>query len=101
MNLDIFSAGKLQDFTALLNEFEGVGITDIRVIRERIHQHIYVREIGYKRERGMLRQPIARPAARPCPSCDTTTMMQVILVSQSDIVHQCKKCRYSEYVEVG
>lgn len=40
MNLEVFGFGKLQDFSTLLNMAMSEGVTDIRLLQSKIHDHI-------------------------------------------------------------
>lgn len=73
VNLEVISIRDRQNFFALLVQFEANGVTDIKVIRQRLHTSIYhTSHYGkIKRQKPIVleRQIGPQPQVEVCPSC--------------------------------
>lgn len=101
INLNVFNGKELQNMQALLNLFEGEGLTDIRFVRERIANHI-TNELLDGRVASI---PIKKlPSVKPirdskvtCPKCGKEYLRQVHNEEGLNIVG-CLACRWSKLV---
>lgn len=85
INLNAYSGRELQNFLAMLNQFESAGRTDIRFVREHMHNHIH---------KGRLTKRRGGIAMKKCPEC--LSRMVPVATYDSNNILGCKVCRYSE-----
>jgi len=94
MNFNVYKYKDLQHFMQILNQCEAEGITDIRFVREQLHNHLYkpqkVRPVKVKNNK-----------LNTCPECNTQMYPANGNVSGEFVfiddrrVFVCPSCRYS------
>lgn len=94
MGLQAFLLRDLQNSTAIIDDFISDGVTDGRVMRQKIQEYI----AGKTKKR---KQQSANPAKQPekkCPECGMAKLITPVGVAEPVLV--CPLCRYSFYAEV-
>lgn len=94
LKLDVYPIRDLQNFLALLNQCETKDVTEIRFVRQHIHEFIRKNRRNVKVS--------AKPAKRknkniPCPECNS--ILRKVVNYDGLIIMGCNKCRYSEIIE--
>lgn len=88
MRLDAYTSKDLQHVWQILAMAEADGVTDIRLVREMINNHIYQRKSARINRQG-------NTSAMLCPECGSA--MVVMRVDDLDIA-ACGKCRWSRVI---
>ena len=99
-SLEVYKIKDIQNFISLLVQFEKVGITDTKIIQDKIHKHLEVTS--------SIREPVidsvthnirtAKSKLKKCPKCNKGNLSLVRNPDGLNIVG-CSKCRYSEIVK--
>jgi len=104
--LDVWEKSQLQDFLALLNQFEAAGITDLRLIRQRIGSNLLVSgRVQVGRTAKKIRPARKLKKLQACPGCGRAKLKcgapalrryQTIENGIHYTLVTCKRCFWSE-----
>jgi len=105
MRLDAYPTPHLQHVLAVLTQAEAAGITDVRVVRERIAEHVRRERLAGRTARARLRRDAERDALR-CPACGRPGYAELpVNVSACTrvggpwrAVRLCRACGHEEWV---
>lgn len=101
MKLSAYNGRDIQLFIAMINRFEGGGITDVRFMRERLESALRERlgatRLAVPKEVRIGRQKIAVDIENNCPKCGSAEWYP----GSTDGVfyYACRSCRYSRVVK--
>lgn len=96
MKLTAYKGRDIQMFIAMINLFEGEGITDIRVIRTRLESALRERLAGLRTKNRQIDQVATRAVGERCPECNSPEWYPG---SADGVVYlACRVCRYSRVV---
>jgi hypothetical protein len=91
LNFSAFSVAELQRFSAMLSQCERVGITDIRIVRQRTSEYIARRTIAVPARPARRRQP---DNITPCPVCGKPAVIVPLpLPDRSPIATHAIQCQ--------
>ncbi len=94
IKFDAYSGKDLQQFMSMLNQCETNGVTEIRFVRQKIHEFItsgaIAQRITFRKEKKLSREK--------CPECGNGYLNPIQNEEKLNIVG-CSKCRYSKILE--